>query len=57
MKLYNVEIDGIDFKDAPDFVDAFISYAEDENGRELTEDELNNIPSEVVYDYVINHLY
>lgn len=36
----SIEIDGIDMRDAPDFVDAYISYAEWEDGTELTDDEL-----------------
>lgn len=57
MKLYNVQIDGINYADAPDFVDAFICYAEDENGRELTEEELEAIPGDVIHDYLQDYLY
>jgi len=38
--LTHVEIDGISMADYPDFVDAYIVYAEDGNGNELTEDQL-----------------
>ncbi len=36
-KPLNYELDGIDTKDYPDFVDAYISYAEHENGALLHE--------------------
>lgn len=35
-----VEVDGINGWDYPDFVDAYFSYAEWENGQPLTDDEL-----------------
>ncbi len=38
--LENVQIDGIDTRDYPDFCDAYISHAEI-GGRELTEAELD----------------
>ena len=41
-----IEIDGIDTRDYPDFVDAFFSYAEDYRGRELTDDELDVLTDE-----------
>lgn len=41
-----IEIDGIDTRDYPDFVDAFFSYAEDHRGRELTDDELDVLTDE-----------
>lgn len=58
-KLENIEVDGIDTRDYPDFVDAFISYAE-MDGVELTDeqlDELNENYPELIYDCVINHLF
>lgn len=36
-KIKNVEIEGIQTWDSPDFVDAFVSYAEFENGQPLTD--------------------
>ena len=45
-KLVNVrsiEIGGIDLADYPDFCDAYIEYAEFENGIPLNEMELNNL--------------
>jgi hypothetical protein len=56
--LTNVELSGVDFKDAPDFVDAYISYAEwADSGVPLTEEELESIDPEVVYEHVINQIY
>lgn len=59
-QLENIEIEGIDIKDYPDFCDAFIAYAE-YNGEELTENEYNfandNFSGEI-YDYIFdNQLY
>ena len=39
MKIVNLEIDGIDTTDYPDFCDAYASYAEWEDGTPLTEEE------------------
>jgi hypothetical protein len=40
----DVEIDGIDTRDYPDFCDAFFSYAiYADNGEELTEEELDTL--------------
>jgi len=57
-KIKNVTVEGIDFKDYPDFTDAFISSAE-YNGVELTEKELDKVNknSDFVYDCVINDLF
>ena len=56
--LNDIEIDGIDTNDYPDFCDAFISggsYGE----RELTEEELEQLNDDVdfVYEHVIKYLY
>ena len=40
MKITDYQIAGIDPKDYPDFCDAYLSYAEDENGNELNEEQL-----------------
>ena len=42
MKITNYEIDGINPKDYPEFSDAFLSYAEDEDGKKLTEKQLED---------------
>jgi len=54
----NIEVEGIDFKDYPDFVDAFISSA-DYDGVEMTDEQLDelNENSEFVHDCVFNQLY
>jgi hypothetical protein len=39
----SIEIDGVDRRDSPDFVDAYISYAEYEDGTELSDAELNEL--------------
>jgi len=57
-KISDVEVDGIDTRDYPDFCDAYISYAE-YDGREMTDEELDvlNEDSDFVYSAVENHLY
>lgn len=57
----DVEVDGIDPKDYPDFCDAYISYAVwKDTGVELTEDELselNDKHGEFVYKKVVDYLW
>lgn len=58
-KIEDIEFDGIDHHDSPDYCDAFICRASYE-GRELTEDELNNINDnerDFVYEKLMNYLY
>ena len=57
-KCDNFEFEGIDHKDAPDYCDAFVSYAEF-YGRECTEEELDEINDdhEFVYENLIAYLY
>ena len=54
----NIEVEGIDFKDYPDFVDAYISSA-DYNGKPMTDEQLDelNENSEFIHDCVFNQLY
>jgi len=54
----NIDLDGIDTRDYPDFCDAYICYAE-KDGRPLTEDELDrlNEDRDLVYDCVIDKLF
>jgi hypothetical protein len=54
-KVENMEFDGIDFRDYPDFVDAFL-VAADYDGRELTEEEIDFINDEH-YDFVNEEVY
>jgi hypothetical protein len=55
-KFDNVEWDGIDKRDSPDFSDAYIVYAE-YDGHVLTDDELENLDTDVIYELLIKHLY
>ena len=58
--IIDVQVDGIDTKDYPDFCDAFISAATWSDTLEaLTEDELSvlNDNGDFVYSQVIKHLY
>ena len=54
----NIEIDGIDTNDYPDFCDAFISSA-DYNGVEMTDEQLEalNEDYDFVHDCVYNQLF
>ena len=59
MKLTDYEIEDVKFSDYPDFCDAYISYAEDENGNEMTEQQIeewteNN--EEEFYEMVLESL-
>jgi len=54
----NIEVEGIDYKDYPDFCDAFISSA-DYNGKPMTDEQLEELNEDIdfVYDCVKNHLF
>jgi len=39
MKIYNEQIEGIKTDQYPEYEDAFLSYAEDSSGKQLTEEE------------------
>ena len=58
-KAYNVQVDGIDTRDAPDFCDAYILHAEHEDGTPMSESELDalNEDRDFVHDCVIKQLY
>ena len=58
-KIENIDVDGIDYADYPDFCDAFICYAEWDDGTELTDEELNtlNEDRELVYEEVIKRVF
>jgi hypothetical protein len=57
-KITNIELANIDTSDYPDFVDAYIFYAEID-GVELTDGELDelNCNSEFVYECVLKELF
>lgn len=44
--LRNVSVSGINMADYPDFVDAYISYAESSNGQALTDDQLETLTND-----------
>ena len=51
----NVEVDGVDIKDYPDFCDAFISSA-DYNGKPMTEEEIDELSDDFVHDEVLESI-
>ena len=57
-KLSNIEMEGIDHHDYPDYCDAFIAEA-DYDGRPLTEYELELLNEDrcFVYEQVMNWIY
>ena len=57
-RIEDVEMDGIDTSDHPDFVDAFVSSAT-YKGREMSESELDrlNEDRDFVYQKTLDHLY
>ena len=57
-KISDVEVDGIDTADYPDFCDAFIAYAE-YDGKEMTDEQLDalNEDSDFVYEAVQDYLF
>lgn len=57
-KIDSVEVDGIDTRDYPDFVDAYISYAE-YKGKPMSDAQLDrlNEDRDYVYECVQDHLY
>lgn len=63
IRYLNIQVDGIDERDYPDFCDAFISDAnvelEDGTIRQATDEELEtlNEDSEFVYQCVMDYLY
>jgi hypothetical protein len=62
LEVSDFEVDGIDTRDFPDFCDAYIESAsvlENDEWREATDDELDelNNDSDLVYEQVENFLY
>jgi len=57
-KIDNIEVDGIDTKDYPDFCDAFIVSA-DYNGKPMTNKQIDklNEDTDFVYECVNNNLF
>jgi hypothetical protein len=54
----NIEFDGVDYKDHPDYCDAFIIYAE-YDGKEMSDDELDelNNDSGFIYESLMSYLF
>ena len=50
----NVEIDGVDYRDYPDFCNAYFSYAEWDNGTLLNDDDLEQLTQE--HNDVVNEM-
>ena len=57
-EITNIEVEDIDFADAPDFSDAYISSA-DYKGEEMNEEQIAelNEDSDFVYLSIINQIY
>jgi hypothetical protein len=54
-QIENMEFEGVDFSDYPDFVDAFLVSA-DIDGRELTEEEVDYLNDEH-YDFINERVF
>lgn len=56
-KVHDVEVEGIDLSDYPDFCDAYISFAT-YDGREMTPEELEalNERRDFVYEQILNRV-
>lgn len=57
LNVLSIQVDGIDYDDAPDFCDAYVTYAEWEDGDVLTDAELAEIDGSIIYQAVLNKLY
>lgn len=57
-KISNIEVDGIDMNDYPDFCDSFIACAI-YDGRAMTDEELDilNDDSDFVYDAILEFIF
>jgi hypothetical protein len=59
-KVIDMEIDGVDSRDYPDFSDAYFTYACYEDGTKLTEDELDQLADQngdVLYEMAYDSLH
>ena len=54
-QIENMEFEGVDFSDYPDFVDAFLVSAEI-NGRDLTEEEIDYLNDEH-YEFINERVF
>lgn len=57
-KISNIRFDGIDYKDHPDYCDAFIESAE-YDGKEMTEEQLDELNDDhgFVHEKLWDHLH
>jgi hypothetical protein len=55
-KFTNVEFDGVDPKDYPDFCDAYITSAT-YDGAEMSNSQLDEIDSDIVHELLLRHLF
>ena len=51
----NIQFDGIDHKDAPDYSDSFITSAE-YNGEVMTEEQIDQLDPNYVYEKLMEYL-
>jgi hypothetical protein len=59
-KVIDMEIDGVDSRDYPDFSDAYFTYACYEDGTKLTDDELDQLADQngdVLYEMAYDSLH
>lgn len=58
-KLQNIEIEGIDTSDYPDFCDAYLVSAEYEDGTPLTDFELDELSADgdFMYELIYSRLF
>lgn len=59
-KVIDIEVDGVDSRDYPDFVDAYFSYACYEDGTKLTDEELVKLADQngdVLFDKAYDSLH
>ena len=56
---YNtLEMDGIDYNDAPDFCDAYFCYGEYTDGTEIEDEVLEELSSsDAKYEFIYNKVY
>ena len=54
--LTSVELDGVSMADYPDFVDAYICYAEDSNGNALSDEQLEEISDDEDYQEFVQEM-
>jgi len=59
-KVIDIEVDGVDSRDYPDFADAYFSYACYEDGTKLTDEELVKLADQngdVLFDKAYENLH